>query len=153
MLPSPACAVTVALAFKTYTVHGIDAPLENQIFIVSSMTVRLQDLDQPARRLCCECCEWKEGRWAGSGQGVGSVCPKKQHIPSRASCTLSPRNPAPSPSDNTLPCLHLHQSVILFTVVLGAFTSGLVGRLLGQDELAPGATMPTLPSMDPDSLK
>ncbi|KAI7841304.1 hypothetical protein COHA_004923 [Chlorella ohadii] len=74
-------AITVALAFKTYTVHGIDAPLENQIFIVSSMT-----------------------------------------------------------------------SVILFTVVLGAFTSGLVGRLLGQDELAPGATMPTLPSMDPDSL-
>lgn len=38
-LPPAPSAVTVALAFKTYTTHGIDAPQKNQIFIVASMTV------------------------------------------------------------------------------------------------------------------
>ena len=38
-LPPAPSAVTVALAFKTYTTHGIDAPQKNHIFIVASMTV------------------------------------------------------------------------------------------------------------------
>lgn len=52
------------------------------------------------------------------------------------------------------PCCHpATQSVIIFTVLLGAFTSGLVGWLLKPTDMTPGNTMPTLPSMDPDTLK
>lgn len=68
-----------------------------------------------------------------------------------SSCqSLAPRLPAATPP----PCLHLAtQSVIIFTVLLGAFTSGLVGWLLKPTDMTPGNAMPTLPSMDPDTLK
>lgn len=140
--------VTVALAFKTYTTHGIDAPQEQQIFIVSSMTVRKQHTQSQSCNSSHDCCWWPAPSDACGAEPAG-----------RAHASLLAAHPPGHPNrrQTTAPgcppfvCL---QSVIIFTVVLGAFTSGFVGRLLGSDDMTPGNTMPTtLPSLDPDDLK